>query len=476
MEPLGIGKIIDITRGRLLQGNVDNTVCAVYTDSRTQPQSGSLFVPLVGENFDGHDFIDQVGAKPGVVGVLCERKNVECANTDAALIKVDDTLVALQRIAAYNRSLQNIPVIGITGSAGKTTTKEVLGAIACLAGTAVVSKASFNNHIGVPLTLLEIDSNTEFAVVEMGMNAFGEIANLSALAKPDVAVITNAGPCHLEALGSVEGVARAKCEIIGSLDSQGVLVVNGDDKVLCRTAIPLAEKKGIRVVTFGVGAENDFQALRIDLSGQGLRFSVQSSMLEGPVDVSSGLEGTYNVLNCLAAFSAAWMSGFGLDEICQGISQAKSAKMRWEEKTLDGSTFILDCYNANPLAVKCGLETLAQKYAASRKVFVFGNMYELGDECHDLHRKVGAQMVKNGIDVAVLVGEFAAFAATELEHLGYGPHNIIKCEDNAEAARKLSGVIADGDVVYFKGSRMSKMEEIFELYCKGIESKKVGKQ
>ena len=324
----------------------DFCVKGVSTDSRTVAV-GNLFIPLAGENFDGHDFIDTAFVS-GAGAALSHREY----NGDKPVIRVRDTMSALQRLAGAYRRLFSPVMAAVTGSAGKTTTKEMTAAVLSSKFRTLKTKGNLNNLIGLPLTLLELDSSHGAAVVEMGMSAFGEISKLSKLARPDIAIITNIGVSHIEFLGSREGIRRAKLEILDGMKKNGYVVLNGDDPYLKNC--PEAEK--FRTLYFAIDSDADVRALNIESGSGGSRFII--SYPGGQVGAETAIAGKHNIYNALAAFAAGLCAGVPAELAAQAIKTVVPEGMRQRVFKSGNITIIMDCYNANPDSVKAALAVL----------------------------------------------------------------------------------------------------------------------
>ncbi len=477
MDPITVETLLPVVGGSLVSGAAQTEIGGVFTDSRAGAHPPApLFVPLKGERFDGHDFIPALAQDGRAAGALVARglgeglRERTAGRAGFVLVEVESPLAALQRLAAWNRSRYALPVVGVTGSVGKTTTKEMLGAVAGLEMPAVVSAASFNNHIGVPLTLLRIDASTRLCVAEMGMNDAGELAALSRLVRPTLAVVTNVGPCHLEKLGSLEGVAKAKAEIVTGMERDGVLVLNGDDPYVMKVVRGAAGER--EVLTFGRLHQSDFRIEPMDAQEGWNRFRIVSDRLPEPAVIRIPLPGLHNAMNAAAAFVALWRLGVDPERIVENFGRVHGAKMRWEVMHVEDRTVILDCYNANPLSVEAALGTLAENFSGGRRVFVFGNMYELGEQQERLHEAVGPWILRAGVKLTVCVGDLAAHTGRWLLDNGQPAERVVFCADNSEAAFALDRFSRSGDAVLIKGSRRNRMEEIVQSWRQGRDRRK----
>lgn len=442
MEKLLLKNIADNICGELINPKeiyIDN----ITTDTRKLCKN-SLFVALKGDNFDGHNFIENAYEK-GVVCVVSEKK----LNTDNPYILVKDTKVGLRDIAEYYRSLFNIPFVAVTGSSGKTTTKDVIASVLSRKFKTLKTQGNFNNEIGVPLTIFNLDNTYECAVIEMGMNNFGEIHNLSKIVKPDIAVITNVGVAHLENLGSREGILEAKCEIFHYLKKDGVKIVNGD----CDMLSTLED-----VEFFAIDNKADYYATNIKSLGLEGIFATLNYKDE-KIDVKIPYPGKYMVLNALTAFAVGKKLGLTNDEIKDGIENTEKTKMRFNVIKRDNYTVINDCYNANPDSVKSAIDILTE--AEGKKVAVLGDMFELGENEKHLHYQTGIYTANSNIDKIVLIGELSyntylgAKDANKTENVYYfkNQEDFFKEKDN---------ILEKNDIILVKASRGMKFEKTVE--------------
>ncbi len=453
MISFSAGEIAKAVSGELVQGNTEMAFASVSTDTR-QINEGDLFFALVGEKFDAHDFIDKAIA--GGAGGLVVNRRVDTGPWSGAVIVVADTLAALQELARYNRQQFTGLIIGVTGSNGKTTTKDLISSVLEQRFRTLKTKGNFNNHIGLPLTLLKLDNTFGAAVLEMGMRGLGEIDLLAGIAKPDGAVITNIGETHLERLGSVSNIARAKGEILDHMGPNGYAVLNGDDQYVRGQA---GRCRG-RVIYYGTGGDASLLAVNI-CSGKGGRstaFDLKTPA--GNVDIILPIPGRHNVLNAMAAAAVGLEAGLSLEEIKTGLENVTLTGMRVEiieEKTL---TIIDDTYNANPASVIAALRILADVDSGGRKVAILGDMYELGQRSAEGHREVGVEAAKLKIDILVTVGKLAEDIAIGATFAEQPLIEVISLNSIGEVKKYLPKVIRQGDVILVKGSRGMKLEEV----------------
>ena len=440
-----LAQVAEVVQGRLI--GADAPFGAVGTDSRTL-ERGALFVAIAGERFDGHRFVADAAAKGAAGAMVTARADVALAQ-----IEVPDTRTALGRMAKGWRSSFRIPVIAVTGSSGKTTVKELIAAILAVgaarrARAICVTHGNLNNDIGLPLTLMRLSAGHDAAVVELGANHPGEIAILAEIARPTVGVITNAGAAHLEGFGSLDGVAKAKGELLDDLPAAGAAVLNADDRYLGEWR---ARTSAGRVLTFGFAADADVTVSgELALDERGARFALRTP--QGIVDVSVPLLGRTNVLNALAAAAAATAVGCELADIAAGLAQAAPVRGRMHALAgREGAVVIDDAYNANPSSARAALDHLAM--LAGRRIFVLGDMLELGDDAAQLHAEVG-EYARTRCDALVAIGPLARHAAAAF---GSGAEVY---PDVARAAADLATCLAEDVTVLVKGSRAMGLERV----------------
>lgn len=447
MPGFTVQEILSATGGVLVQPGAEN-FSGIVTDTR-KIGPNMLFIALKGERFDGHTFVLQA-VENGAAGVLVSR---DVLPLDAAVIHVSDTLAAYQALARFHRNRFQIPVLAVTGSNGKTTTKDLLAAMLNGKLRVLKTEANYNNEIGLPLTLLQMETHHQAAVVEMGMRGFGQIAQLASIACPSIGIVTNVGETHMELLGSMENIALAKSELIQSLPPNSTAILNADDSRV-RAMARLA--KG-RVILFGWDKEAHVRAADISSNGDGTAFTCyfqgQYTRFELP------LAGRHNVANALAAIAASLELGLTVDEIKRGLATFKSSSMRLAIARCGSYTVINDTYNASPASVQAALNTL-KEVAAGRCIAVFGDMLELGEISRNSHEAIGRQMAALGIEAVVTLGEMAQCTARTASQEGCP---VVKsCFTHEEAAEALKKILKSGDTILFKGSRGMKIEKVME--------------
>jgi len=431
---------------------------AVTTDSR-HISPDALFIALKGEHHDGHDFVAEA-LRSGAAAALVEHVP---AGVDAArTLIVADTLRALGDLAAWTRSRQPLRVAAITGSNGKTTTKEMVAAICGSAAlpppqTGVLkTRANENNLIGLPLTLLRLTPEDGVAVLEMGMNAPGEIARMTAIAKPDVGVVTNVAPAHLEGLGSIARIAAAKQELYAGMAPGATIVVNADDEWVRRIADVFRGRR----ITFGRGADVDAHDVR-DATFDGITFDL--AVGERHATVRLRIPGDQAVQNALAAAAVAHGLGLDFDAICAGLERAVTPHMRMEVTRLDnGTTVVNDAYNANPGSMEAAIRLITQH--RGRSIAVLGEMRELGAQSESLHHRVGAVAAEAGVGILVAVGSYANATARGAREAGMNPTAIYACAEPADAAAVVTGLWCAGDAIVVKGSRGAADDPLVRAY------------
>jgi UDP-N-acetylmuramoyl-tripeptide--D-alanyl-D-alanine ligase len=422
-------------------------------DSRTI-RPGELFFALKGPRFDGHDFVGEALAR-GAVGAVVERS---LPGVQGPLLVVPDTQRALEAAGSWARDRFQGRVIAVTGSAGKTTTKD---AIAELLGTAMEvarSEGNLNNHVGVPLSLLRLPEQARAAVLELAMNHAGEIRRLAALARPEIGVVTNVGHAHVGFFESLDQVALAKRELIESLPPHGVAVLNADDE---RVAAFAQVHPGL-VLTFGFSERADVRAEDVSFGAEGSRFRVGNVWFECP------LPGRHGVMNVLAALAVARLFGLPLERLRDAVRKLEAGGMRGRRLMHRGVLILDDCYNSNPEALRAMLETLAAT-PARRRIAVLGEMLELGRWAEALHREAGRRVVECGVDVLVGIRGAARFLVEEAVRAGMPPGAAFFFEDPVEAGRFLRGLLREGDAVLFKGSRGVQVERALQEYLRAEE-------
>ncbi len=420
-------------------------------DSRTL-NAGDLFIALKGEHFDGHDYVQAALAK-GAVAAVVQTGRVKDGDP-GRLLQVEDTLKALQSLGAAARRLWGKPLVAVTGSAGKTTTKELIAHLLGARFRVMKSTGNLNNHIGLPLQLLKLEPEHEIAVVEMGMNHAGEIRTLGGLAHHDMAVVTCVAPVHLEFFSSLKDIARAKYEIIEALHPGGVAVLNADDDYVCQFG---RDHKG-KVVMFGIRRTADVAAHNVRLNGaEGSTFELVAGSVSRPVSLP--LVGEHNIYNALAAAAAAMERGVPPSDVVEALATVRPSEKRGQVVEMAGATIINDCYNSNPKALDAMVDTLASM-KASRRILVAGEMLELGQTAESLHRQSGLHAAEKKIDLVIGVRGLAKALAEAA--CGAGVQALFM-ETPEQAGEWLARELRPGDAILLKASRGVKLERVLDV-------------
>lgn len=448
MKNMTLTQIAMACNGQLYSVNsfADKEVTGVVVDSRLVAE-GYLFIATPGERVDGHDYITSAFEK-GALAVVCQKAPEAPAGP---YILVENSFQALKDIAKWYREQLKIKVVGITGSVGKTSTKEFISSVLAQKFSILKTQGNFNNEIGLPLTIFKIRDDHEVAVLEMGISDFGEMHRLSEIAKPDICVITNIGQCHLENLGSREGILKAKTEIFDFMAEDGYVCINGDDDMLAT----LTEVKGRKPVTFGLTADNNVSAT--DIVTHGLFGSTCKIHVEGQTFTANvPWPGEHMVLNALAATSVGRILGLSTEDITAGIEAVQALGGRSNIIRLEKWTIIDDCYNANPVSMKAAIDLLCK--ADTRKVAVLGDMFELGSTEKELHEEVGVYASNSDIDVLVCVGNLSLnmYEGARNKHKG----ELLYYATRDELLAALPGIVKLNDTILVKASHGMGFEHV----------------
>ncbi|TVM00326.1 MAG: UDP-N-acetylmuramoyl-tripeptide--D-alanyl-D-alanine ligase [Candidatus Brocadia sp. WS118] len=454
MEYLYFNEILEAVNGQMLCAGKNVKVKGVSIDSRTI-QNGDIFFALKGERVDGHHYIVPA-MKAGAVGaVVSHVEKIDSGYEHFPVIRVKDTVTALGDLARYYRQKLTAKIIGITGSNGKTTTKEMTYHVLSQFGSVVRSQRSFNNFIGVPVTIFEIENRHQYGVLEMGTNAPGEIRRLSEIGAPDIAVILNVSQTHLEGLGSMAGVASAKGEILENLSKDGVFVYNVDNLWCVKIADGFKGKK----VGFGFSPHAHIRCTNAKRGDEGYRL-----VINGCLEIYLPVPGYHNITNCLASFAVCHALGHNIYHLKEVFSSFKLPQMRIEHQRIGNITFINDAYNANPESVRAALAYLHEINTKGRKVFICGDMLELGSDAVQLHREIGETVAHLGIDLLWAVGNYAAEIAKAAKLAGMPDRRVVSFKDVADIAASEMSEFRENDTVLIKGSRGMRMENILEKF------------
>ena len=449
-----VKEILNVTKGKMLCGNEELEVENFSKDTRTI-QKGDIYIGIKGEKFDGSNFWNQAldaGATAVIVSNIQISKEEKEKYKDKTIIQVEDTFEALYEIAKYKRSLYNIPVIAVTGSVGKTSTKDIIASVVSQKYKTLKTEGNNNNNIGLPLTILKLKDH-EALVVEMGMNHFGEISLLTNIAKPTLAVITNIGTSHIGNLGSRENILKAKLEILEGMKIPRV-IINNDNDLLHKWYEENKEK--IEIHTYGINNSSDVIAEKIELGEEKSKFVVKTSSEKVNIDVPVG--GEHFVYNALCGFMVGKVLGLTAKEIQNGISKFELTKKRMDIRVLkNGATLINDSYNASYESMKASLKYLSSR-TDLRKIAVLGDMLELGDFSKELHEKVGEEVANDNIDVLICRGEFAKNIISKANK--NKKTQCILLQNNEEILSKLQEILKEGDGVLIKASNGMKFYEI----------------
>ena len=455
MKNMILGNIADACGGTYhgTEAAKEKTIAEITTDSRKAGKD-SLFVAIKGERVDAHKFIPAVFKQ----GALCVISEQELEAPAGAYIQVDSSLQAIKDIAEFYRKQLDIKVVGITGSVGKTSTKEMIASVLSEKYRVLKTLGNFNNELGLPLTVFRLREEDEIAVLEMGISHFGEMHRLSKIARPDICVITNIGQCHLEFLGDRDGILKAKTEIFDYLAPAGTIVLNGDDDKLAT----LQEVKGIQPVFFGIDSDRMISATQIHSLGlKGIACRICTG--QGDFDVTIPIPGYHMVYNALAGTAVGLSLGMTTEEIKRGIEKLESLSGRFHIIETDNYTVVDDCYNANPVSMKASLKVLGD--ALGRKVAILGDMGELGENEQQLHEEVGVAAGQQGIQLLICVGalsEGMARAAKETNP----QMEVIHKQTLEEAIDSLQQCLKQGDTILVKASHFMHFEKIVEVLTK----------
>lgn len=457
MKPLKINDVINAIDGKLYNScDINGFINGVSTDTRSIKR-GELFIPLIGENFDGHDFIKKAFDK-GASFCLCSKDKIDKVKKiqNNNIILVENTKLALMKLAKYYRRLFPIPFIAITGSVGKTTTKEMIAQVLSKKYNVLKTKGNYNNEIGLPHTLFNLDDKHDVGVVELGMSGFGEISRMADAVRPEIGVITNIGISHIENLGSRENIAKAKMELLDFMKDDDTVVLNAESPELWKRRLLIPQK----TIYFGV-SRGDVKVQDIEKCSDGtISFSISGKYGNNSFKIS--IPGEHNVYNAVCAIIVGFEMNLSKEDIQDGLLEFKPPKMRQEFKeTYFGATLIDDSYNASPDSVKAALDLLEKIGNGKKKAVVLGDMLELGEYARKAHFDIG-YYAGNKVDVLIAVGNFAKDLANGAKRGKILPNNIFTYSTTSEACTNIVSITCDCDIILVKASRALKMEKIIQ--------------
>ena len=457
MKDIKVKDILKLCDGELLVGSEDAILENFKKDTR-EIEAGDTYVGIKGENFNGSDFFEkafELGANACIVQDIEIHENILEKCKDKTIIKVKDCVEALQNIAKYKRECYDIPVIGVTGSVGKTSTKDIIASVMSKKYKTIKTEGNYNNHIGVPLTILRLKDHTA-AVIEMGMNHLGEISKLTNIARPTMSVITNVGTSHIGELGSRENILKAKLEILEGMKEDAPIAINNDNDMLHNWFMVNKNKR--KILTFGIENDSDIMAKNIVASDDGSKFTVNIDGKDYKVEINVG--GKHFIINSLCAICVGLQNNIEIKKIIEGIKEFKLTKRRMEIKDgIKKSKVINDSYNASYDSMKAAIEYLGE-IKANKKIAVLGDMLELGSYEQELHEKVGEEVYKNNIDILVTVGKRAKYIASKAKELGMSEDKIFVFDTKNKAIQMIEKIIKEGDYILVKASNSMKFDEI----------------
>lgn len=448
--------IINICKGKLICGN-EATICKNIKKDTRFIEKGDVYIGIKGENFDGNTMYEKAFEKGAEVCIISGVEPKEYIGK--TIIKVEDSIKALQQLAEYKRKLYNIPVVAITGSVGKTSTKDIISSVMSQKYRVLKTQGNMNNHIGLPLTILQLEEH-EALVVEMGMDHLGEIRVLTNIAHPTMCVISNIGTSHIRTLGSRENILKAKLEILEGTEQNSPIAINNDNDLLNNWV--KTNKTNHKIITYGIDNKSDIMAKNIKLDEDSSSFTLEINNKEYEVKVPIG--GKHFVYNTLSAICVGLENNVEIEDIIEGIKKTKITKRRMEiVKTKIGTTIINDTYNANYESMKAGLEYL-HNVNGNRKIAILGDMLNLGDYETQLHMKIGEEVVKSEVKILITVGKAASNIVKRAQEIN---KNIeaIECKNNEEAIRYAKNELKEGDIVLVKASNAMHFDEIVLGIC-----------
>ena len=459
MKDLYLDKIIQVTKGAMI-GEEQNLICNEFSIDTRSLKDGDVYIGIKGENFDGNSLYKKAFEKGAKLCILNEEMKEkiekEDQEKDKTILFVEDTIQALGKIAEYKRSLYSIPVVAITGSVGKTSTKDMIGSVIAQKYKVHKTQGNYNNAIGLPLTILGL-KDEEVLVVEMGMNHFGEIDYLTNIAKPTIAVITNIGTSHIGNLGSRENILKAKLEILNGLQAQGTIIINRDNDLLQKWE---KEDEKYHKLTYGIEEKSDVMAEDIKIQETESKFKIKEANKTYEIEVP--ISGKHFIYNSLSAIAVGKILEIPMEQIIKGIKNFKLTNKRMDIQTIEEEiTVINDSYNASYDSMKASLEYM-HKLAGKRKIAILGDMLELGKFAKQLHQKVGEEVVKNEVDLLITVGPLAHYIAEEAIEKGMKNQQVIEFLTNKEVVSYLKQNMKKGDIILLKASNALNFTQILE--------------
>ncbi|MGL6105808.1 UDP-N-acetylmuramoyl-tripeptide--D-alanyl-D-alanine ligase [Romboutsia sp.] len=457
MKCLTISELLLATKGKLVIGNENDRIYDVVIDSRKANES-NVFVAIIGESLDGHKFMQSAYEKGCKTFIKNESNSIKLQASDINLIEVKDTEIALGDISRYYKEEFNIPYIGITGSVGKTTTRDMVYATVSSKFKTLKNEGNLNNHFGVPLTLFNLDESYECAVIEMGMSGFNEIEYLANIVYPKIGVISNIGMSHIENLGSQEGILKAKMEITTNFDESNTLVVNGDDEFLSTLK---NKSQDFTLKTFGFKKDNDIYCESYEMNEDSITFVCVVDGKKETIFIPT--VGEHNIYNAMAAILVGQSVELSLDEIKSGLKNFKATEMRLDIVKTEKMTIINDAYNASPDSMTAALKILGRY--KNRRVAILGDMFEMGEHAEYGHRLVGKSTINN-TDVLITIGKDSEFISDEAKSLGLEEEHIHHFETKEDAIDKIDEILKEKDIILVKASRGMKLEKIVEYLNK----------
>ena len=472
-----VQEILEITGARVVTGQdprqLRGAIRRICTDSR-EARPGDLFVALLGERFDGHEFVEAAFGRGAMGAIVQDRSRFTNMRTSATgqpgrgrsmgaqrafVLEVPNSLLAYQQLAAHHRRRFHHPVVAVTGSNGKTTTKEMVARVLEQRWNVLKTEGNLNNRIGVPHTLFRLTPRHQAAVVEMGVDQRGQTAQLCEIARPTIGLITNIGPDHLEFFGSLEGSAQAKAELVDFMPADGALVLNADDRYFDE----FAARARCQVLSFGLTNRAQVRAVGVAQdSRRGVTFGLVLPDRKRHSLVTMRTYGTHNVCNALAAASVGHLLGLSGSAIADGLASFRPTSMRSQVVVRDGIRIINDCYNANPASMRAAIDVLAELGATARTVAVLGDMLELGSDAFHLHREVGEYLAGRRVSYLIATGDLGKSIAEGARAGGMAHGQILEATDSSRAAVATKELVHRGDVVLVKGSRGMRMERVME--------------